>query len=244
MFSECFEPMAKIDRSYYVCDSKFFLDPIIDMYSESPKLLYAIVIITGERTEFNVITKKGNYVSNQLMDNLNTNLQKRQKRGGSSAARIGRERQHKEDRYVLGICEMMVRCYKNINIKGIILAGPAELKHKVEKHPLFIKYFNSLLLSVVTVEHLDVWKVYRMTYHYFNNDRNIKKYVDDIRRMIDEADERVVFGEDINEMIDQQMLRYIVCDDSIDYEVNYECEIIKCDIQILAGIPAIGVKWY
>jgi hypothetical protein len=135
----------------YRCDMEFALDELFKLYHTYDD--YGILLISGSIVQFYCATM----VNNTLLKQINDVLPNRQKKGGQSAQRFGRIREEKVNLYLKKIVENMVSLYtanSQLIIKGLIIAGPAEMKHKVQELDLFKQYFRSKVLCVLDTDEI------------------------------------------------------------------------------------------
>ena len=262
-----FEPIKRINESYYICNKKFHLDNILNMYNTD--ISFGIVLISGSKSICYKLIKScsaskttgRDHIDINNINEINVKLQKRQKKGGQSAQRIGRLRDEKENIYIQKILSMISKSYiKNNNtecdIKGIVLAGPAELKHKVKSSDIFKKYFDKLLLKVVNTSNIDnntVYKVYDMCVEEFATKEELKtvKLINKIKELIRNSPNKLVFGyQEVIDGLDTSMLKSILIESSMkksEKDEIYKLNLYGCDIKEAKhslGINFIGIKWF
>jgi len=147
-----FSPPHPIKKFFYRCDRKFYLDDLIKLYETCDN--YSIVLISGKRTELYLHNEN----QTKLLKSLDESLPNKHKTGGQSAPKFGRIRNEKIGWYAKKIIELMVRFYVGSNgkfsHKGLIIAGPAEMKDLVCDQQLFIQYFAKNLLKVLTISEI------------------------------------------------------------------------------------------
>lgn len=137
-----------IKKFYYRCDKIFHLDHLINLYKTYDE--YAIVLVSGKCSEYYIHSRN----NTKLLKNTKQDLPNQHKTGGQSAQRFGRIRDEKIDFYINRIIEIMVHLYVVDGVfypKGLIIAGPSEIKHKVCSNLNFEKIFGKYLLKVVTI---------------------------------------------------------------------------------------------
>jgi|AntRauTorckE6833_2_1112554.scaffolds.fasta_scaffold19608_2 peptide chain release factor subunit 1 len=226
---------------------------------------YGIVIVTGEKSLCYNLTRTGKHSQVDLLNDTTTMLQKRQKKGGQSAQRIGRIRQEKEDAYIKKVSEMIVETYfKNNNteciIKGIVFAGPAQLKSKVSNHPIITQFFGNLILKVVDTSELDdstVWDVYEKCLEEFStsDDQELLELISEIKDLITNCSDKLLFGEkEVLYDLENCMIEKLLVSSDIDpclmqriNELNiYECKIIESEPSKFKSIGAdiVGIRFY
>lgn len=262
MFSSAFlfEPPKPIERSNYICDKKFHLDPILEMYKSETK--FGIVLISGEECSCYEVIKSGiKYVTYNLVAKIQTRLQKKQKKGGQSAPRFERIRQEKEIAYISKAVTLVINSYYSENhtkctISSLIVAGPAEQKLKLTRQSDFQKYFSNLLVDIISIPSITQTSVSEV---YSNNlskllvktyDTEIQKDVDYLQELMDFADDKLVFGEkEVLEQLQLCNLEYLLISENYDkIDVLQDLNTYGCTIHIIDisqfGIDLVGAKWY
>lgn len=199
------------------------------------------------------LIKTGDYIERKLVSKLKVDLQKRQKKGGQSAQRIGRIRDEKENKYIKGISEMVIDSFLKNNhtiydCTSIIVAGPGELKKKVIETPLIEQYFKNNILDVISTQELTDTTILSIPFLEYNQEKDLEF----IKDLINNADDKLVFGKKIIKNIETNQLEYIFLDKNLDNEyinsIKNKCS-DKCKIKILnlfenVYISEIGVKFY
>lgn len=256
-----FEPIKPINKSYYLCDKRFYLDPILEMYKKDQEQSIGIFIISGNRSILYQLIKTGSHVETRVLADTKVKLQKRQKKGGQSAQRIGRIRQEKESRYIDKIIEMASSVYLKEHctkylISSIVLGGPAELKYSVRKHPEYIKYFDNMTVKIVDTPELNentVHDVYEKSMYELalEKDKDTIEIIDKIKDMMRDADERLVFGQnEVFENLENCMLETILINNqqytnTVNHLNTYGCKVFIIDGNIgMDDIGIVGIKWY
>lgn len=154
-----FNPPNPIGKFFYRCDRKFFLDDLVKLYDLHED--YGIVLISGKRCEFYLHNK----TNTKLLKAFDECLPNAHKAGGSSSARFGRIHDEKVARYAKKIAEYMLQYYITDNqliCKGIIVAGPAEMKQLVSNTDLFIQHFKKHLLATLTISEITDQSIYQV----------------------------------------------------------------------------------
>jgi len=83
-------------------------------------------------------------------------LPKKHGRGGQSAVRFARLREEKRHNYIRKVAELSVQHFitdDKPNIKGIVIAGSANLKNDLQNSELFDKRLNSIVLASLDVSY-------------------------------------------------------------------------------------------
>jgi len=86
------------------------------------------------------------------------------------------------------------------NIKGLVVAGPAETKNEVMLHDIFQQYFSEKVLQVTSSTEINDRTVYEVYDTCLDNllcreDNN--KIMEEFDNLLRLADDRLVFGEDV-----------------------------------------------
>jgi len=120
-----FEPFKPISRSHYSCNSRFHTEYLAKLLEDDDK--FGFLIMDGNGSLFG--TLQGNY--KEVLHKFNVDLPKKHGRGGQSALRFARLRLEKRHNYVGKVGELATQFFisgDRPNIKGLIVAGSAELK--------------------------------------------------------------------------------------------------------------------
>lgn len=248
VFSKVINPPKKILINDYVCDKQFMLDHILEMYEPGHKV--GIVLISGNITMIYNISKTGSHIEQTLTKVLHADLQKRQKKGGQSAPRIGRLRDEKENRYIKHIAETIINTYMFDNntkysVQGLVIAGSSNIKNKVIDVPIFQQYFSELVIKVMDIEVTDnvIYDIIKQDFIFETRDNSIEK----VQELIEQASDKLVFGEkSVLKYLGNCLLETIYIDINEDVKKvanTYGAKIIKCNLSKIQ-IPFIGVKFF
>lgn len=161
IFDNCFlfSPPNPIKKFYYRCDRKFHLDDLLKLYEVYDE--YAIVLISGKRVELYLHSEN----QTKKLKCINESLPNQHGTGGQSAQRFERIRNEKIGWYATKISELMTKYYVSngrFKYKGLIVAGPAEMKKIVKSDPIFIKYFDNFLLKTITIPEITDNSIYQV----------------------------------------------------------------------------------
>jgi peptide subunit release factor 1 (eRF1) len=258
-----FEPPKRITTLYYRCSKRFILDKIADMYLDETK--YGVVLIAGNGYMFYEVVKSGSHVEINLLYDDEVRLQKKQGRGGSSAARFERTRQEKELWYIKGISEKMVNTFMTNNnteltVRGLIIGGPAQLKHKVIELPLTQQMFGKHIMKVIDTPEINgniIWDIYERCSQELADDadKDAIKLVDQIKTLMMSADDRLVYGiTEVTSGLKECALQKLLISSNLSDETKktlhnlntYGCEIIESNPNNFRsiGVDSIGIRWY
>jgi peptide subunit release factor 1 (eRF1) len=124
------------------------LDDLLKLYDETDN--YAIILVSGKRSEFYLHNRN----CTKLLKSISESLPNQFRKGGQSAQRFERIRDEKIGWYIKKIAETMVQYYTKNGVfqyKGLIVAGPAEMKDLLREQDIFVQYFSKHLLKTVTI---------------------------------------------------------------------------------------------
>lgn len=239
-----FEPHARVKNTFYKCDSKFYLDEILEMYKDHD--VNGVIYTDGNECvwyelksrDFRKIASKTIYLQNQF------------KNGGQSTNRLARNREIQRDQYIQMLAEKTVELFydKKNNyqkVSNLMICGPAEFKVDLSAHRLILSFFKSV--HNVTMGTLDQNIILQTIANL--SDPVDKKNVDNIRYMITLADEKLVFGDEIKPMIENCELKTLYVHESLDIEKTllpgYKLEFVKIKSDMINEYGGmIGVKYY
>lgn len=252
------EPPKKIDKTFYICDKQFYLDPIMEMFKEETKM--GIVLISGDSFEMYTIIKSGNHFEHLKLYSDDVTPIKRHRKGGQSAVRFARQTDAKEELYIKMIGEICIKCFMKENntkysIDKLIIAGPGNKKNYLKEDPLVEQYFknNLVIMNTQELNETTIYETLNECHKYFNEENNkyYSEILDHIQDMMTMADERLLFGiDEIINAIKENMIKVLYVADGID-NVFDGIDLNKCnkisipDTHInKIGIDVVGIKWY
>tara|TARA_Y100000780_G_scaffold179369_1_gene164823 strand:- start:134243 stop:135031 length:789 start_codon:yes stop_codon:yes gene_type:complete len=244
-------PPEKVKKSFYRCDSHFHLDTLSEMYRDED--IYGMVLIDGKETKIYNVIKRGDYIDFKLQKRYSYDPQKKQKKGGQSAQRIGRIRLEKRDRYIDTVANLVVSTFmsKNntkININGLAICGLALTKKELYDHEMIQHYFGTIPIKVKTTKNLDPYLSYDETLFEKSYDSS------EVLELIKQADDRLVFGKsNIKHALSICTLETIyissntsqILREKIDLANVYGCKIVEISSEIAKDYDGmIGVKFF
>lgn len=251
-----FSPPYPIKQFYYRCDRKFHLDDLIGLYEIYDN--YAIVLVSGKRTELYIHNKNETI----FLKSMDEELPNQHKTGGQSAQRFGRIRDEKIGWYIKKIVELMIKFYIKDNIfkyKGLIIAGPAEMKNMVKDNELFQQKFSKYLLKCHTIPEItsqSINQVLDMSSDIFISNQSDTELIDLFEERISKNNSNdidlIVFGnkEIIDEFDAGNLKEIYVYDKSIHKEYikqnnsKTKINIFKSNIFSKKYGELIGIKYF
>jgi len=183
-------------------------------------------------------------------DSSSIYLQSQFKNGGQSANRLARNRDIERETYITHLAEKAVDIFydKENNrkkVKKLLFCGPAQFKIEMSQHKLIDNFFD--IVTVVNMADIDLKKIIDVVNSIV--DPAEKKHLANINRMINFADNKLVFGDEIKGALDDCMLEtlYIHIGNNFleNLELNYSPNIVKISSDVILQYGGmIGIKYY
>jgi len=205
-------PPNPVTKFYYRCERTFQLDTLIKLY-ETPDQ-YAIVLISGKRCDFYLWSMN----SMKQVTSIEESLPNQHTTGGQSALRFERNRDEKIGWYVKKIVEIMIQIYVRDGLfksKGLIIAGPSQMKDLVMTNDLFVQYFKKKLLKVLTIAEISdnsIHKVIAMSTDVLSDEAEELMAVERFEQMLNDSSkiDLIVFGsKQVEDLFDSGHLQEI-----------------------------------
>merc|ERR1712176_1611404 len=143
-------PFKPITRSHYLCDSRFHTEYLAELLEDDDK--FGFLIIDGNGCLYGTV--QGNH--KEVLHKFNVDLPKKHGRGGQSALRFARLRLEKRHNYIRKVGELATQFFitgDRPHIKGLIIAGSAELKSDLTTNA---DLFDPRLAAILIPPLLDV----------------------------------------------------------------------------------------
>jgi peptide chain release factor subunit 1 len=145
-----FEPFKPINTSLYLCDNKFHTEALKELLESDEK--FGFIIMDGNGSLFGVLA--GN--NRTVLHKFSVDLPKKHGRGGQSALRFARLRLEKRHNYVRKVAEAATQMFitnDKPNVSGLVLAGSAEFKAKLNASDLFDPRLHAIVTKIVDVSY-------------------------------------------------------------------------------------------
>lgn len=145
-----FEPFKPINTSLYLCDNKFHTEALKELLESDEK--FGFIIMDGNGSLFGTLA--GN--TRHVLHKFGVDLPKKHGRGGQSALRFARLRLEKRHNYVRKVAEMATQFFitnDKPNVSGLVLAGSAEFKSKLNASDLFDQRLAKIVTQIVDVSY-------------------------------------------------------------------------------------------
>ena len=144
------EPFKPINTSLYRCDNIFHTDELKTLLVDNDK--FGFLIMDGNGSLFGLIQGNTKIILNQFK----VNLPKKHSKGGQSANRFSRLVTESRHNYLRKVGEGLTKAFITNdvpNVKGLILAGSAEFKNKLQKSDLFDPRLAPIVMKVVDISY-------------------------------------------------------------------------------------------
>jgi peptide chain release factor subunit 1 len=145
-----FEPFKPINTSLYLCDNKFHCEALSSLLENDEK--FGFIVMDGNGTLYGTLS--GN--TRTVLHKFTVDLPKKHGRGGQSSVRFARIRVEKRQNYVRKVAEMATQMFIQADkptVVGLILAGSAEFKLKLNQSDIFDPRLQSIVLKIVDVSY-------------------------------------------------------------------------------------------
>ena len=144
------EPFKPINTSLYRCDNIFHTDELKSLLVDNDK--FGFLIMDGNGSLFGLLQGNTKIILNQFK----VNLPKKHSKGGQSANRFSRLVTESRHNYLRKVGEGLTKAFITNdvpNVKGLILAGSAEFKNKLQKSDLFDPRLAPIVMKVVDISY-------------------------------------------------------------------------------------------
>jgi peptide chain release factor subunit 1 len=144
------EPFKQINVFSYKCQNTFHTEPLESLLEDDEK--FGFIIVDGNGVLY--ATLQGN--TKEVLQRITVMLPKKHGRGGQSANRFARIREEKRQNYVRKVCEGATQHFitdDKANVKGLIVAGSAQLKHQCVESDIFDKRLNAIVLQIIDISY-------------------------------------------------------------------------------------------
>jgi peptide subunit release factor 1 (eRF1) len=220
------------------------------MYTDDT--VYGVVYVDGKEC----ISYSVNALRYTIENKIKISLQGQFRKGGQSAQRLERIRDENRGHYLDEIAEKLVNIFyskekSRSRIKYLILAGPGQFKTELSQTTEIKKFFGGIT-HTLTMEILD-----RALTNEFIQELNLSstddiKKVEELKLLIQKADEKLVFGNEILEYLVEKSLAILYIDSNLEVpKFEYELELVKvspnlreAEGYLLQFGGMVGVKWY
>lgn len=220
-------PPTPITHFLYKCDKLFHTEGLMPLYEIHTH--NGIVLVSGSCCYIYDVTN----IKTTLLYKTSVSLQSRQKKGGQSAVRIARLAEERRFLFVKQIAENINKQYltnNSVNVKSIVIAGPAEMKDAVVNSEL-LDYRLRPLVTKITIDTITddtLAKIIALNLFDKQQVSEDELLAKQIITSIELGENKYVYGlEEIQRYIDCHNVHCLYTADS------YVCQYFDVDIQIL-----------
>ena len=140
-------PLQPINTSLYLCDNKFHTEALADLLQDESR--FGFIVMDGMGTLYGTV--QGNV--KDVLHKFSVDLPKKHGRGGQSSVRFARLRVEKRHVYMAKVAELAKSLFipsgQVPSIKGLVLAGAAELKNELVTSGLMDQRLVTIILKSV-----------------------------------------------------------------------------------------------
>jgi peptide subunit release factor 1 (eRF1) len=190
-YVKCLEPLIMNEHFIYNCGSKFETS-ILEMEIKKNNNIYYFILINGYETY--IYKYDGTF---RIIERINGNLIKRQKKGGQSSVRFSRLAEESRHIYITRIIDKINILCKNG--KETWIFGSKELKNDLlNSKMLLIKLLTNDRFNVINDNFINENKKELENIMLKHDDIN-EKIIKEVCELIDKNPDMLVFGDEINE---------------------------------------------
>ena len=214
------EPFKPINTSLYRCDNIFHTDELKSLLVDNDK--FGFLIMDGNGSLFGLLQGNTKIILNQFK----VNLPKKHSKGGQSANRFSRLVTESRHNYIRKVGEGLTKAFITNdvpNVKGLILAGSAEFKNKLQKSDLFDPRLAPIVMKVVDISYggeLGFNQAIELSQDALKNVKFIheKKILEKFYEEIEKDSGKYVFGiKDTMEAIENGVVDVLIIWENIDF---------------------------
>ncbi|EZG78160.1 eukaryotic peptide chain release factor subunit 1 [Gregarina niphandrodes] len=143
-----FEPFKPVNTSLYLCDSKFHVEPLMELLESNDR--FGFIVMDGSGSLFAAV--QGN--NREVLHKFSVDLPKKHRRGGQSSVRFARLRTERRHNYVRRVGEIATTLFitnDKPNVTGLILAGSADFKTELAQSDLLDPRLALKVIKIVDI---------------------------------------------------------------------------------------------
>jgi len=146
--SLCIEPPKLLATSLYMCDKKFHIEALEAMTREDKT--YGFIIVDGHGVLFATLSGS----NKTILQKFEVDLPPKHNKGGQSSVRFQRLGLEARKNYLTKMSELSTRWFiekDQVNVDGLIIAGSAEFKKKLNQSSAFDPRLKAKVLNIVDI---------------------------------------------------------------------------------------------
>ena len=241
------EPFKPINTSLYRCDNIFHTDELKSLLVDNDK--FGFLIMDGNGSLFGLLQGNTKIILNQFK----VNLPKKHSKGGQSANRFSRLVTESRHNYIRKVGEGLTKAFITNdvpNVKGLILAGSAEFKNKLQKSDLFDPRLAPIVMKVVDISYggeLGFNQAIELSQDALKNVKFIheKKILEKFYEEIAKDSGKYVFGiKDTMEAIENGVVDVLIIWENIDFiRLTLKDNKSQIRVETVSSRKVIGQKY-
>lgn len=245
MESFVINPNSAISKKQYICDSFFHIDHLEEHLLEKK----AYGLITMDSGYATIATLQGNRL--KILKGMQSQVPKKHKAGGQSAARFGRIRLNKLVEFLKRVAETAKTLFiedSNIEIEGLIIGGPGLMKNRLIEENYLDNRFKVLdILDIGMVsdkegmaELVDKAQTVLAGTRYLEEKRLVQRFLS----LIYKDDDKATYGEtEIRKAIELGAVDLLLASEDINMtRVELTCQ--STEEKIYKTIPTKNLKTF
>lgn len=209
-----YHPPKPIKRFQYRCDKRFHTEFIIDLYQTYNK--YGVLLLTGQKYKFYEL--EGSHLN--IIYHKEVKLPNNHCRGGYSQNRLERLRQEAIHIYLKHLTEDLES--KMSNIIGLIIVGNGEKKDQIRNY--LNPEYQELLIGTITGLDVDIDQCLGLIHQ--DEIRKNKKIWDKIEELIRVNPDKLSFGNELRNDVEEGIIKGIVKKSDLDFELDRNLKVI------------------
>ncbi len=204
-------PPKPLKKNFYLCDRKFHPEEFMHLYEDHELYLYIAVV----SAEVLIFTSSGTKID--ILWKYNTKLSTNTRRGGQSSVRFSRLRDEQRHVFIEKILEHIIPQVLS-SAKLVIVAGNGDIHTKI-----FSRLKDNSNVYNLVIETLNITTILEKTKEIIHDEelKSEKHHHDVINNMMQTEIDSLVFGNEIEEMDNNYLVKCIYTSDP---DVIYNAE--------------------
>lgn len=253
----CIIPPKKITIRKYVCDCKFDLDIIIEMF-DCDTIKLGVCLLSSKDYRLYIVETNMKHIDIKLISTGGENLMSSHNKGGQSQKRMERIRKIKYSKFISDVADDMVDRFMIENdtkciVDKIIIAGPTLMKSHVLEDEYVNRYFGKKILKVISTPSISDKTIFEVIEGIDLSTDLIDDNTKEIEDLLSTKVDLLLFGIDNikKHMIDNNISKIIIHKDYYDKYMSLlsksseKVKIIQSKSSILFDYDGVlGIKWF
>ena len=221
------EPPEPISLYLYRCDSRFYLDPIIDILTV--KEYYGIIVM--DRSDATFAMLKGRRV--EIIETIYSGSPSKHDAGGQSARRFQRSVEIAAHEFYKRVSEHATTIFMPVlgNLKGLLIGGPGPTKNEFVDDKLLHYQLQDKITCVEDLSYTEEPGVYELIERSEEALKNVdflkdKKLVQNFLYLLAKNPGGVTYGEkDVRDKLEKNVVKTLILSSGIEStRVKYKCQ--------------------